>query len=238
MRVLSHVVSITAAGPHVPLWQELAELSLSSLHSQVCPQCLDASLSVANVLLHVIPLHVVPASDARGDWLCQRASLCRVWRGSSPGATSSFLRLREHVGHSRRRRMSNMSNTDANHCSYSRSRSCQNVAMSFLLFLAQLRCTWQQGLHIHALSARFGQHTSLSMSHSARLTQHASLSTPHSVRLAAHLRTCTAHASHGSPGKAQHACSHHACQSVRECAPPLLLFSILFSHLLPERDPS
>ena len=122
-----------------------------------------------------------------------------------------------------------MLDTDANHCSYSRSRSCQNVAMSFLLFLAQLRCTWQQGLHIHALSARFGQHTSLSMSHSARLTQHASLSTPHSVRLAAHLRTCTAHASHGSPGKAQHACSHHACQSVRVRSSSPLLDPLLSS---------
>jgi hypothetical protein len=86
-----------------------------------------------------------------------------------------------------------MLDTDANHCSYSRSRSCQNVAMSFLLFLAQLRCTWQQGLHIHALSARFGQHTSLSTSHSARLTQHASLSTSHSARLTQHVSLSTPH---------------------------------------------
>ena len=136
-----------------------------------------------------------------------------------------------------------MLDTDANHCSYSRSRSCQNVAMSFLLFLAQLRCTWQQGLHIHALSAsfdqhasistlwsaRFGQHASLSTSHSARLTQHASLSTPRSS--SSHLHsTRIARFAWQSTARLQPSCLSE-CQSVRVRA-ALLLFSILFSPLV------
>ena len=126
-----------------------------------------------------------------------------------------------------------MLDTDANHCSYSRSRSCQNVAMSFLLFLAQLRCTWQQGLHIHALSAsfdqhasistlwsaRFGQHASLSTSHSARLTQHASLSTPRSS--SSHLHsTRIARFAWQSTARLQPSCLSE-CQRVRSSSPLL-----------------